>query len=112
MPKKNTYLVLAIVGAVVPYVFFWTFVSSEGLNLGSFVSSLFVNGAAGGFSADLLITSIVFWLWSFHDARQLTVPRWWVIPLINLTIGLSAALPFYLYLRHDHAHRTPNGVSH
>ena len=112
MPKKNTYLSLAVVGAVVPYVFFWTFVSNNGLDLGAFVSALFVNGAAGGFSADLLITSFVFWLWSFHDSRQLKVPKWWVIPIINLTIGLSAALPFYLYLRHDQAQRAPTVVSH
>lgn len=110
MPKKSAFLALAVVGAVVPYVFFTEFISSEGLDLGAFVSALFVNGAAGGFSADLLITSFVFWLWSFHDAHQLDVPNWWLIPVINLLIGLSAALPFYFYLRHDKASQAPTGV--
>ncbi len=112
MPRKNIYLLLAVVGAVVPYVFFTAFVASEGLDLGAFVSALFVNGAAGGFSADLLITSFVFWLWSYHDARQLEISNWWLIPIINLMIGLSAALPFYLYLRDGKALQTPTGVSH
>lgn len=112
MPRKNIYLLLAVVGAVVPYLFFSEFVASQGLDLGAFVSALFVNGAAGGISADLLITSFVFWLWSYHDARQLEISNWWLIPIINLMIGLSAALPFYLYLRDGKALQTPTGVSH
>lgn len=103
MSTKSIYLALAVAGAVIPYIFFTAFISSEGLDLAAFVSALFVNGAAGGFSADLLITSFVFWLWSFRDARQFNVPNWWLMPVINLVIGLSAALPLYLYLRHDRA---------
>ncbi len=103
MSTKSIYLAVAVAGAVVPYVFFTSFISSEGLDLPAFVSALFANGAAGGFSADLLISSFVFWLWSFHDARQFRVPNWWLMPVINLVIGLSASLPLYLYLRHDRA---------
>ena len=110
MPRNSAFLALAVVGAIVPYVFFTEFMANEGLNLGAFVSALFVNGAAGGFSADLLITSFVFWLWSYHDAHRLNVPNWWIIPAVNLFIGLSAALPLYLYLRHDKASQTPTGV--
>jgi hypothetical protein len=112
VPKRSAFLAMAVIGAVVPYLFFTEFFSGEGLNLGAFVSALFVNGAAGGFSADLLITSFVFWLWSYHDAHQLDIPNWWLIPVINLLVGLSAALPFYLYLRYDKASQTLAGASH
>lgn len=98
-PKRNTvknlYLILAIVGAIVPYVFFIDFFASEGLALTGFVSGLFVNGAAGGFSADLLITSAVFWTYLFSRNDG---PKAWPFVLINLTIGLSCALPLYLYM--------------
>ena len=90
---KNFYLIAAIAGAVVPYIFFVDFFTSEGINLAGFVSALFVNGAAGGFAADLLITSAVFWAY-LVAAR---VPRVWLYVLANLTIGLSFALPLYLY---------------
>lgn len=103
MGLKNLYLVAAIVGAVVPYVFFGSFIADNGVDLPAFVEGLFVNGAAGGFSADLLITSFVFWVWSYRDAQQLRVDRWWMIPIINLAVGLSAAFPLYLYLRYDAA---------
>lgn len=92
---KNLYLALSIFGAVVPFLFFVDFFGKEGYALGTFVSALFANGAAGGFTADLLITSFVFW--TFLWARK--TPRLWAYVLINLTIGLSCALPAYLYVR-------------
>jgi len=91
---KNTYLILAILGAVVPYVFFLGFFAEAGLDLVGFIGALFVNGAAGGFSADLLITSLVFWIYMFN--RQ-DGPSPWPYVVLNLLIGLSCALPAYLY---------------
>lgn len=91
---KNLYLVLAIVGAVVPFVFFLEFIGASGLDLGGFIGALFVNGAAGGFTADLLISSAVFWIYLFSRADG---PSPWPFVVLNLTIGLSCALPAYLY---------------
>lgn len=92
---KQLYLAAAIVGAVVPYVFFIDFFLAEGVALTTFVSALFANGAAGGFTADLLITSAVFWTWLVANR----VPNVWLYIIVNLTIGLSCALPLYLYMR-------------
>ncbi len=92
---KNFYLVLAIVGAIVPYIFFFSFFGESGIDLFSFIAALFVNGAAGGFTADLLISSFVFWLFMF--SRQNEGPKPWVFIALNLTIGLSCALPAYLW---------------
>ena len=66
-----------------------------------FVRSLFANGAAGGFSADVLISIVVFWVWAYADAQQNNIRRWWLVLPAGLTVGLSLALPLYLYLRHD-----------
>ena len=51
---KKLYLLMAIIGSIVPYYFFLQFFGAEGVNLPLFVKALFPNGAAGGFSADLL----------------------------------------------------------
>lgn len=91
---KSLYLMLAIVGAVVPYGFFFGFIAAEGLNLSGFVSALFANGPAGGFTADLLISSVVFWIFMFSRPGG---PKPWLFIVLNLTIGLSCALPAYLY---------------
>ncbi len=92
---QNFYLAAAVVGAIVPYVFFFDFFVTSGVDLGAFVSALFVNGAAGGFASDLLITSAMFWLFMLSRPDG---PRAWPLIVVNLLIGLSCALPLYLYL--------------
>ena len=92
---KNIYLFAAIMGALIPYLFFVDFFLSEGLALPNFLLGVFANGAAGGFAADVLISSAVFWLYLFNRRE----PRVWVYVLVNLTIGLSCALPYYLYVK-------------
>ena len=96
---KVIYLLLAIVGAVIPCIFFFQHFSSQGTSLSGFIAALFVNPAASGFTADLLISSLVFWIAMFQQRRQGKGPN--PIPFIglNLFIGLSCALPAYLYAR-------------
>lgn len=44
---KHFYLVLALVGAVIPYVFFVQHFSAEGMGLFDFARAVFANPAAG-----------------------------------------------------------------
>lgn len=98
---RNIYLVLAFLGTVIPYFFFINFIQLEGFNISLFVKSLFVNGAAGGFSADLLIASVAFWLFIFSEKRKdSSMPAPFSFVALNLTIGLSCALPAYFYARY------------
>ena len=95
MNLKTVYLLMAIVGAVVPYLFFGSFFMAEGFDVLLFAQSVFANGAASGFAADLFISSFVFWAFMF--SRQQSGPKPWVFIVLNLTIGLSCALPAYLW---------------
>lgn len=103
MSLKRFYLVAALAGTVIPWAFFAGYFAEFGPWPGSFVLALFANGAAGGFSADVLISILVFWIWSFSDARSLGVERWWLVLPASGCVGLSLALPLYLYLRADRA---------
>jgi hypothetical protein len=94
---KYAYLVMAILGAVVPYYFFISHFNAVGYGLLEFVSGLFANGAASGFSADVLISSAVFWMYLWSRG----VSKMWLYVLVNLSIGLSCALPLYLFVTAD-----------
>ena len=96
---KRVYLILAIVGAVVPYIFFVLHFANEGLSLPGFIAAIFANPAASGFTADLLITSFVFWIMMFYEQRKSNGPSPFIFIILNLLIGLSCALPAYLYAR-------------
>lgn len=93
---KRLYLLMAVVGAIVPYMFFIPFFQTEGVALQSFVSALFVNGAAGGFTADLLLASFVFWAFMLQRQKE-GGPSPVLYIVLNLSIGLCCALPAYLY---------------
>lgn len=94
---KYFYLAATIVGTIVPYFFFAPFFAEHGLKLGLFIQSLFANGPAAGFTADILLSSAVFWAMMF-SSNKLPFPLKLICLALNLTIGLSAALPFYGYL--------------
>jgi hypothetical protein len=94
---KNIYLGLAIVGAIVPYVFFAQHLAQTGLDLVAFIEDVFANPAASGFTADLLISSFVFWIAMIVRQRTGSGPGPLLFIILNLTIGLSCALPAYLY---------------
>ena len=98
-PIRWFYLIAAVVGTIVPWAFFGSFLADEGLDLVAFVEALFVNGPAGGFSADVLISATVFWVWSRVDATGNGVDPWWPVIPATLLVGLSLAFPLYLFWR-------------
>ena len=93
------YALAAVAGAVIPWIFFGSFLATEGPDPIGFVRALFPNGAAGGFSADVLVSATVFWVWSYRDSRLNGVARWWLVLPATLLVGLSLAFPLYLYRR-------------
>jgi len=66
MNIRSLFLLLAIVGGIVPLIFFGQHFASVGFGPVNFVKALFVNPAAGGFTSDLLISSLVFWIAMFY----------------------------------------------
>jgi hypothetical protein len=60
MVIKRLHLILAIAGAILPYFFFSQYIIDHGFDLPGFVSSLFANAPATGFTVDLLFTPFVF----------------------------------------------------
>lgn len=93
--SRNVYLALAVLGTVVPYVFFMQFFAAHGIDLPAFVAALVANPAASGFTADIVISSAVFWVWMFSHRDG---PNPWPFIAANLLVGLSLALPLYLWL--------------
>ena len=92
---KNFYLLAAIIGTIVPYVFFAEFFLTEGVDIIAFLEGVFANGAAAGFAADIFISSGIFWSYLIVNKE----PGIWKYVVLNLAIGLSCALPYYLYVK-------------
>ena len=98
---KRFYLLCAIIATILLWVLFGNFFLTHGVNLPSLVSILSANGAVGGLGADIFISIIVFWVWSYTDAKKNNIKHWWLVIVATFLVGLSLALPLYLYLRED-----------
>ena len=102
---KLVYLGFAILGTILPWLFFVSYFAASGPDLPGFVRSVFANPPATGFTLDILLSIGVFLVWSYRDAGQLQVQNWWLVLPASFLVGLSLSLPLYLYLRHDAAER-------
>ncbi|MCB1498308.1 MAG: DUF2834 domain-containing protein [Bauldia sp.] len=100
---KAFYLAACLVGTVVPWLFFGSFFAANGFDIIGFVRALFANGAAAGFSADVILSLLTFLIWSATDAARRQIRLWWLVLPAGSLVGLSLALPLYLYLREDTA---------
>ena len=97
--KKNIFLVLALMGLFAPYYFLFRFLSANGLNIPLLVQQLFTNDISTFFAVDLVISMIVFWIYMIAEADRLQMKNWWLYILASLLVGLSFALPLFLYFR-------------
>jgi hypothetical protein len=60
---------------------------------------MFASPIAGFFSIDVILSSLVLWVFVFSEGRRLGMKKLWVFVLLNLAVGVSLALPAFLYVR-------------
>jgi hypothetical protein len=53
---------------------------------------------------DVLISSIVLWVFIFAEGLRLGMKNLWIYILANLVVGVSLAFPLFLYFREDCVH--------
>lgn len=96
---RAIYLGLCVLGTLLPYSQFGPFLVERGLAPGLFVQQLFANEISGFFAWDVIISSVVLWVFVFAEGRRLGMRRLWIYIAASLTVGVSLALPLFLYVR-------------
>ncbi len=97
--KKGIYLFFAMVGLIVPYFFLIRFLSSNGFDIPLLIGQLFTNDISTFFAVDLILSIILFWFFVQAETSRLGMKNGWLYVLASLTVGLSFALPLFLYFR-------------
>lgn len=93
------YLIAAVLGTILPYYYFGSFAVEAGFDVPLFIEQVLSARASMGFVVDLFISSFVFWPFLFKEAKRLGAPNPWLFVFLNLAVGLSCALPLFLYYR-------------
>ena len=95
------YLLLALLGAVLPTLANIDFARSYGP---SFDIQLFIelannNPASQSLSRDLFIGSTAVFVWIISESKRLQMKYLWVVILTTFTIAFAFSAPLFLYLR-------------
>lgn len=99
MKAKNIYLVLCIIGIILPYTQFIPYTLSGGADITKFIYAAFANQVTTGIVFDLLVSAAAFLVFAAYEGRKQKIKNLWIIPLSIITVGLSLAIPLFLYMR-------------
>ncbi len=110
MHRKNICLFLCVLGAAIPYSQFIPWLMESGLQLDLFVRQLFANRVSAFFGLDVLVSSAVLLVFMRVEGRLLRIRFRW-LPIVGLcAVGVSLALPLFLYLRESALEGLPRAV--
>jgi hypothetical protein len=97
--RKNIYLLLCVLGVILPYSQFVPWVMENGLHVGLLFRQLFASRAGGFFGLDVLVSSAVLVAFMKMERRRPAIRFPW-LPIVGLcAVGVSLGLPLFLYLR-------------
>jgi len=101
---KRLFAVLAFLGFLLPsYLVLPESIETGNwflyLNPGYTLQQLFANRISSIFALDLFYGVLIFFLWSYFDARQQGVKRVWIVSILTMVLGFAGGFPLYLYLR-------------
>ena len=102
MPALIIYLLLAIIGAVLPYAIFISWLINNGFDISLFFHSIINNPISLFAWADVLISAIVLIYFIITDKIQVPSNKRMLSIMATLLVGVSFGLPLYLYFRENY----------
>jgi hypothetical protein len=98
MTIQRFYLIAAIIGAIAPYATYFGFIAYVPGSSGA-LSLAWGSPIAAATLVDFTVSCLVFWPFIFHEGKRLGMNHLWLYIPANCIIGLSFALPMFLYMR-------------
>ena len=101
---KSKYLMLAIVGTILPNIF----VVQESIETGNIMlylhpldtfKGMFANNISSAFVTDLLFIVILFLIWSYKESKKHKIKSIWWIWIYTFAFGIAGGLPLFLHMR-------------
>lgn len=93
------YLIIAILGAVLPLSQLLPFLTTFGFDIPLLFRQLFQNHVSAFFGLDVIVSSLALWVFVFSEGTRRGMRNLWVYVLCNLAVGVSLALPLFLFFR-------------
>ena len=99
MKLKTIYLLLALFGTVIPMSYFISYVMENGFHIYDIFNAAFANDMAACVAWDVILTFIAMVGLVLSEGMRIGLRRKWIYILMGLFVGISLALPAFLYAR-------------
>lgn len=93
------YLIIAVLGAVLPLSQLLPFLTTYGFDVPLLFRQLFQNHVSAFFGLDVIVSSVALWVFVFSEGPRCRMKNLWLYVLCNLAVGVSLALPLFLFFR-------------
>jgi hypothetical protein len=103
---KRTYLILTIIGTILPSIF----VVQESIQSGNYLlyahpidtfNAMFANNISAAFITDLLFIVVLFLFWSYRESKKYNIKYIYLVWVYTFALGIAGGLPLFLYLREN-----------
>lgn len=109
MKLRHVYLLLFVVGTILPYTQFIPWFLTNGLNLPLFFSELFSTKIGSFFAMDVFVSALALFVFTIVETVRLKMRGVWLIFtavfLATFLVGGSSGFPLFLYFRQKHIDR-------
>lgn len=99
MKVKHIYIILCILGTVLPYSQFLPWLLENGLNIPLLFNEIATSSIAAFGWLDVIVSAVVLFVFMWEDGRYQNTANLWLPIVGTLTVGVSLGLPLYLLLR-------------
>ena len=96
---KYVYLILAILGAIIPLSEFIPFLNKNGLDFSILLKQAFDNHISAFAWLDVIITVVVIVVMTVDFGKKSEVKHLWIPILASFTVGASFGLPLLMFMR-------------
>jgi Terpene cyclase DEP1 len=97
MKLRYLYLVLAVLGLILPYSQFVPWIMEHhALNMSIFLRDLFANRISAFFAMDVIASAVVLIVFIGGEGKRLGMRLLWLPTIGTLLVGVSFGLPLFL----------------
>lgn len=96
--RATIYLVLAILGAILPYWIVLPWFVAHGLSQSLFLHDLLINGATRSFTFDAIFAGVSLMIYVVQRSVEGRFKRPWIPILAVLIFGTCCGVPLFFYM--------------
>ena len=99
MKPRHVYLILCVLGIVLPYLQLVPWLLEHGLNATLFFHDLLASRISAFFAMDVIVSAIVLFYFIQSEGKRLRVRLLWLPTIGTLIVGVSLGFPLFLFQR-------------